>query len=269
VLAVNEFSRSELARIYLLGTQLTPYSREQMLVTTERIITSGHKGIVLSGNVLAFNLAYEQEDLRDFFNQANAVRLDGSGVRLGARILGYDIPGRMTWADFGWDLARLCEQRGFTLFFLGAKPGIADKAAARLKDRFPDLRVVGTQHGYFDKTRDSLENRAVIQRINAIKPNILIVGFGMPLQERWLMDNWDDIGPNVTFTGGAVFDYISGNLRRPPIWMTDHGLEWLGRLIIEPRRLWRRYLLGNPAFLWHVLNQRLKSHSFSGRVNTT
>jgi N-acetylglucosaminyldiphosphoundecaprenol N-acetyl-beta-D-mannosaminyltransferase len=262
---MNEYSGSELARIYLLGTQLTLCSREQLLVTIERMITSGHKGIVLSGNIHAYNLTYEQQDLRDFFNRADVIRLDGAGVRWGARILGRDTPERMTWADFGWDLARLCEQRGFTLFFLGAKPGVADKATVRLKDRFPDLRVVGTHHGYFDKTRDSPENRAVILRINMIKPNILIVGFGMPLQERWLMDNWDDIGPDVTFTGGAVFDYISGDLRRPPRWMTDQGFEWLGRLIVEPCRLWKRYIIGNPLFLWRVLNQRLRPHRYYRR----
>jgi len=78
----------------------------------------------------------------------------------------------------------------------------------------------------------------------------------MPIQERWLKQNWDRLECNVAFTGGAVFDYISGELRRPPRWMTSHGLEWLGRLIIEPRRLWRRYIIGNTLFLWRVVKQR-------------
>jgi N-acetylglucosaminyldiphosphoundecaprenol N-acetyl-beta-D-mannosaminyltransferase len=79
----------------------------------------------------------------------------------------------------------------------------------------------------------------------------------MPLQERWLMENWDHIDANVALTGGAVFDYVSGELQRAPRWMTDNGLEWLGRLLIEPRRLWKRYLIGNPLFIWRVLKQRL------------
>jgi N-acetylglucosaminyldiphosphoundecaprenol N-acetyl-beta-D-mannosaminyltransferase len=134
---------------------------------------------------------------------------------------------------------------------------VADKAAANLKARFPDLRIVSTHHDYFDKTPGSAENEAVIEQINAVKPNILIVGFGMPLQERWLMENWDHIDANVALTGGAVFDYVSGELQRAPRWMTDNGLEWLGRLLIEPRRLWKRYLIGNPLFIWRVLKQRL------------
>jgi N-acetylglucosaminyldiphosphoundecaprenol N-acetyl-beta-D-mannosaminyltransferase len=171
--------------------------------------------------------------------------------------LGYHIPQRITYADWIWTLAEFVEPRGFTFFFLGARPGVVEKAAAGLREGFPNLRIVSTHHGYFDKTPGSPENEAVIQQINAVRPNILIVGFGMPLQERWLMENWERIEANVALTGGAVFDYISGELRRGPRWMTDHSLEWLARLIIEPRRLWKRYLIGNPLFLWRVLKQRL------------
>jgi N-acetylglucosaminyldiphosphoundecaprenol N-acetyl-beta-D-mannosaminyltransferase len=133
---------------------------------------------------------------------------------------------------------------------------VADKAAACLIERFPDLHIVGIHHGYFDKAPGSPENEAVIQQINDVQPNILVIGFGMPLQEQWLMRNWERIEANVALTGGAVFDYVSGQLRRGPRWMTDHNMEWLARLIIEPRRLWRRYLIGNPLFLWRVLKQR-------------
>lgn len=242
---------------YLLGIQLSKCDRDELLHVVRRSIASNDKVLVLSGNVYSFNLAYKLPWLRELFNQAHIVRLDGVGIRLGAGILGYQTPSRMTWADFAWDLAEFAEPRGFTFFFLGARPGVADKAAANLKARYPDLRIVGSHHGYFDKTPGSAENEAVIEQINSVKSNILIVGFGMPLQERWLMENWDCIDANVALTGGAVFDYVSGELKRAPRWMTDNSLEWLGRLLIEPGRLWRRYLLGNPLFLWRVLKQRL------------
>ncbi len=140
---------------------------------------------------------------------------------------------------------------------MGAKPGVTAKAATKLKERHPNLQIVGTHHGYFDKIPDSAENEAIIAQINAVKPNILILGFGMPLQEKWLLENWDKIDANIALTGGAVFDYISGELQRGPKWMTDNGFEWLARLLIEPKRLWRRYLLGNPLFLYRVLKQRI------------
>jgi len=221
------------------------------------VIRKKDRELMLHVNVHALNLAFQKPGLRGFLNQAYLVFCDGAGVMLGARLLGHNLPQRITYADWTWQLAEFAAPRGFTFFFLGARPGVADKAAANLKVRFPDLRIVGTHHGYFNKSPGSAENEAVIEQINAVKPNILIVGFGMPLQERWLMENWDRIDANVALTGGAVFDYVSGELQRAPRWMTDNGLEWLGRLLIEPRRLWKRYLIGNPLFIWRVFKQRL------------
>ncbi len=146
-----------------------------------------------------------------------------------------------------------------TFFLLGAKPGIADKAAQKLIDRFPDLKIT-THHGYFDKTTDSEENQRIIRKINASKANILVVGFGMPLQEKWLKENWDSLNVNIGFPAGALFDYISGELKRGPRWMTNNGLEWLARLLIEPRRLFWRYVIGNTLFLYLVLKEKLRGN---------
>lgn len=249
--------RRMLHKIELLGVSLTLYDREALLTAVYQTIEECQKKLILSGNIHSFNLAYENDWLHHFFNRADIVRLDGAGVRLGAKILGHNTPPRMTWADFAWDLATLCEQHDFSLFFLGAKPGIAEEAATKLKTKHPNLRFVGLRDGYFDKTKGSAENTAVIHHINTAQPDILVIGFGMPLQEKWLSQNWDDLDVPVTLTGGAVFDYISGELTRPPQWMTDNGLEWLGRMLIEPRRLWKRYIIGNPKFLYRILRQRL------------
>ena len=122
----------------------------------------------------------------------------------------------------------------------------------------PCLRITGTHHGYFDKHAGSPDGSAVISTINGTRPDIVIVGFGMPIQERWVAENRGRIDAPVVLTGGAAFDYISGQLRRPPEWMTKRGLEWLGRLAIEPRRLARRYLLGNPRFMVRVMWARVR-----------
>src|SRR5690606_9053131 len=115
-----------------------------------------------------------------------------------------------------------------------------------------------THHGFFDKAPGGPESLAVIGGINATRPDIVIVGFGMPAQERWVHDHRSALDAPVVLTGGAVFDYVSGRLRRAPAWMTGHGLEWLGRLVIEPRRLMRRYVVGNPLFLARVLRERVR-----------
>lgn len=244
-------------RVSILGTPLSLCDKAGLLTTIAEAVVAQRRLTVLSGNIYAYNLAYEKPWLRAFFNQADIVRLDGAGVRLGARLLGYVTPPRMTWADFGWDLVELAAREGMTLFLLGSKPGIAEKATAKFKERYPNVEIVGVHHGYFDKTLNSAENQAVIQMVADAKPDILIVGFGMPLQERWLSETRELLAATVVLTGGAVFDYISGELHRGPQWMTDHGLEWLARLLIEPRRLWKRYIIGNPLFMWRILKQRL------------
>lgn len=223
-----------------------------------QLIDSDQHALVLNVNVHCLNLAAENPWLEAFLNQSEIVFCDGAGVVLAARILGHDMPPRITYADWMWQLAAFCEEHGYSMYFLGAKPSVAELAATRLQQRHPKLRIVGTRDGYFDKTSDSKENRAVIEGINAVKPNILVLGMGMPLQEEWLMNNWPLINANVALTGGAVFDYVSGTLQRAPTWMTDNHLEWLGRLVIEPSRLWRRYVVGNPVFLTRVLRQRLR-----------
>ena len=243
--------------VWLLGVRIHSLSLEQLLSTIECTILRDERAIIAYVNVHAINLAFDLAWFRAFLNRSELVFCDGVGVRWGVRLLGDRIPHRFTPPDWVADLAETARRRDFTLFFLGARPGVAEKAAVQLERRFPGLRIAGTHHGYFDKAPGSDENEAVIGRINAVQPNILILGFGMPLQERWLVENWDRIDANVALPAGALFDYVSGELPRAPRWMTEHGLEWLGRLLVEPRRLWRRYLIGNPLFLWRVFKQRL------------
>lgn len=214
------------------------------------------RALVLNVNVRAMNLTYETPWFADALNQADLVYCDGDGVVLGARLLGQHLPGRITLADWLWDLGEFAQQCGYSLFFLGGRQNIAAKAADRLCQRFPNLKIAGTHHGYFDKSPGSTENEAILQLIRDSKPDILIVGFGMPIQERWLHDNWPQIDAHIAIAGGAIFDFISGELKRAPAWMNDNGLEWLGRLLVEPGRLWQRYLVGNPLFLSRVLRER-------------
>jgi len=250
------FPLNEILPVTILGVRVHPLTVEQLLDQIQTSITTSGHACIPHVNVHGLNITYRQQWLRDFLNRADLVFCDGAGVILGARILGLAIPERITYADWMWQLAEFATPRDWSFFFLGGRPGVAQKAADRLKTRCPGLRIAGVHHGYFDKTPGSAENEAVIRAINAAKPDLLIVGFGMPVQERWLMESWDCVAAHVALTGGAVFDYISGEVRRAPRWMTGHGMEWLGRLIIEPRRLWRRYVIGNPLFLWRVLQQR-------------
>jgi len=241
----------------MLGVPVTPLRVAELHAWMDARLAAGERTEILNVNVHALNLAYRQPWLRAYLRRAPLVFCDGAGVILGARILGRHIPERITYADWMWQLAEHAAGQGYRLYFLGAQPGVAESAAQALQARFPTLKVVGCRDGYFDRTHGSPENEQVVAEINRLKVDILILGMGMPLQERWLLENWPALTARIGLTGGAVFDYLSGRVKRAPDWMNRRSLEWLGRLWIEPARLWRRYLFGNPPFLLRVLAQRL------------
>lgn len=246
-----------LDQIDILGVNIHPIRIEDLHQEIENFIEDDKHALILNVNINCLNLAYENLWLRTFLNKSNIVFCDGSGVILGAKILGQTIHQRITYADWMWKLAEFANEKKYSLYFLGGKPGVSDQAGRKLIEKFPDLRIVGTHHGYFNKNIGSIENEKIIEGINKLSPNILIIGFGMPLQEKWLMENWNVIDANVALTGGAVFDYTSGTIQRAPSWMTDNEMEWLGRMLIEPQRLWRRYVFGIPKFFWRIFLQRV------------
>ena len=214
------------------------------------------KTIVGNVNVRAMNFAYEIPWYAEFLNRANVVFCDGFGVLLGANLNGYSLQSkhRMTCPDYIEDLARACEQAEVSLFLLAGKPGVVEQAIDKLKIVAPELKVDG-HYGYFKKSGN--ENQEVIERINRFKPDVLYVGFGMPLQERWIVDYFDQIETRVFLPLGACLDFYTGTVYRGPQWMTDRGLEWLTRLITEPNRLWDRYIIGNPLFFYRLVKEKL------------
>ena len=255
-------------RIDVLGVGVDPITVDELHAEIARLVRDERLGLVFNVNAHCLNLCYEDSALRDSLNGADVVFCDGAGVMLAARMLGRRIPARITYAAWIWRLAGFAASEGFSLYFLGARPGVAQEAARRLKARYPGLRIVGVRHGFFDHSAGSAENEVVLEEINAAAPDILVVGLGMPLQEIWLTQNRHRLDARVALTGGAVFDYVSGRSSRGPRILTERGFEWLARLLHEPRRLWRRYLLGNPLFLLRVLRQLLWRTTGRGLVKS-
>ncbi len=240
----------------ILGVRVHSISTEELIDFILVVCKDKHKSIVANVNIHALNLAYHLTWFRNFLNQSDVVFCDGFGVKLAACITRQSLTYRMTPPDFIDHLCSMAAKQGLKIFFLGAKKGIAQLAAEKLILKYPRLQI-HTYHGYFNKQLNNEENQFVVEKINESESQILIVGFGMPLQEKWILDNFRVLDINIAFPAGALFDYISGHLVRPPIWMTDHGLEWLGRLIVEPRRLWRRYVIGNPVFFWRLFKYHI------------
>ena len=207
-------------------------------------------------NAHVLNQSLTNADLGRALRDSDLVYCDGYGVRLAARLIGRPVPHRMTGADWIWGIAALCQQSGRSLYLLGSDLGASTEAAATLRRWYPGLDVRGTHHGYFDL--DGPHSERVLEHIAENPPDVLLVGMGTPLQELWVDANHDRIEASVIWTVGALFDYVAGRVPRAPHWIADNGLEWIFRLAVEPRRMWRRYLLGNPAFLFRVIGERRK-----------
>ena len=218
---------------------------------------------VMYANAHVLNQTHLVPELRRILRTSDLVYCDGYGVRLAARLLDVESPHRMTGADWIWDLAALCEQRELSLYLLGSDHGIAARAGTQLQVRHPGLRIAGTHHGYFDP--DSPHGERVLEDIEATQPDIVLIGMGSPKQELWADAVADRCDSPVLWTVGALFDYVSGQVPRAPSWLADNGWEWIFRLAVEPRRMWKRYLLGNPAFLVRVADEsQRRAHAGRG-----
>ncbi len=206
---------------------------------------------VLYVNVHSMNLQHDDREYAGVLEAADVVYCDGTGVRLAARLTGNPLPARMTGADWISDLCRAAARENVSLFLLGGAPGVADDAARLLQARFPGLHIMGTAPGF------GLD-RGTIKRLNELRPDIVLVGMGSPTQEKWIARHRTEIDVPVLWAVGALFDFVTGRIRRGPAWMTEHGLEWVCRLAVEPQKLWRRYLIGNPRFMLRVLRDTLR-----------
>ena len=242
--------------ISLLQTRFHKVTVEQLIEFIADSTQKDKKTIVGNVNVRAANFAYELPWYRNFLNRSDLVFCDGFGVLLGSKLLGNCVQSchRMTCPDYIEDLILACEKRNASIFLLAGKPGVTDKAIEKLKAIAPSITIQG-HHGYFEKTGS--ENDAIIDMINQFKPDVLYIGFGMPLQEQWIVENCDRINAKVFLPLGACLDFYTDAVYRGPRWATDLGMEWLTRLLSEPQRLWKRYVLGNPLFFYRIIKERL------------
>jgi N-acetylglucosaminyldiphosphoundecaprenol N-acetyl-beta-D-mannosaminyltransferase len=242
----------------VFGLQVDCFTADSLNDRIRQAVRHAEHVVIAHVNVHGLNIADREPRFKLALNAADHLFCDGHGVMLAARFLGSRIPEKITYADWLPKLAHYCAEHSLRLFLLGGKPGIAEKAALQLKASAEGLEIAGVHHGYFDMAADSESNRDVIREINKARPHILLVCFGMPRQEYWLQENWSQLEANVALTGGAALDYMAGALKRPPDWLTHHGFEWLGRLLIEPSRLWQRYTIGNIMFAFRLAREWLR-----------
>jgi N-acetylglucosaminyldiphosphoundecaprenol N-acetyl-beta-D-mannosaminyltransferase len=255
---VLEMNETPLDYITFCGINVHTVRADSVIKGIRETISLNGRMLIAGINADLTNLSYREAWLREFMNSCDIVFCDGIAVKWGAKLLGTPLPARIPVPDWIDDLMGAAEKNNIRLFLLGASEEVMAAAKANLESRYPRLSIVGSHHGYFEKRPDSSENTAVVRLINESRPDVVLVGMSVPVQERWLWENWERLTVPVALVVGAVFEMLAGTKRRPPRWMTDHGLEWLGRLLLEPRRLWKRYLIGNPRFVAHVLRERFR-----------
>jgi len=192
---------------------------------------------------------------REIYSHAGLVLPDGFSLLLAARLVGKKLRERVTGVDLFKALCRRAAEMGLKVCLLGGKPGSAELAARKLKAAFPKLTIAGTYCPVLGFERDPAQLSEIADRIRQARPHILFVGLGAPKQENWIYEHGLKLGVPVCVGIGGSFEMIGGMVPRAPHWMQVSGLEWLYRLALEPRRLWKRYLIGNFRFMAMVLRQ--------------
>jgi len=205
-------------------------------------------------NAHTLNLATTDSSYAEVLRGADLVLNDGKGVLLAGLILGRRFPADLNGNFFTPLLLDHAAASGWSIYILGSRPGVAESVAEVLKAKHPGLAIAGTMHGHFSASDED----DVVARIRETNPGLLLVGMGNPLQERFLARRLKDSGARIGLGVGAYLDFQVGEVERAPTWMNRIGIEWVHRLFQEPRRMWRRYLLGNPLFVWRVLRSRLR-----------
>jgi N-acetylglucosaminyldiphosphoundecaprenol N-acetyl-beta-D-mannosaminyltransferase len=212
-------------------------------------INSASRITIYFANAHCINVSVSDEEYRNILRQENALVLgDGAGVRMASRMTGKMLCDNVNGTDmFPLLCARAVEQKR-SIYLLGSSPGIPDQVVARMSAAFPGLHFAGIRHGYFSDA----ELDSVIAGINATTCDMVLVGFGVPKQEKWISSNRGRINAPVVIGVGGLFDYYSGRIARAPKAMRAVGLEWAWRLAMEPKRMWKRYLVGNFLFVFRI-----------------
>lgn len=204
---------------------------------------------------------HEDPALRDAIDGAHLMTMDGQAVVWAARALGQSVPERVAGADLMEHLLAHSARRGYSVYLFGATQDVVEECVARARHEHPGLAIAGWRNGYF-KAEDE---PAIVAAIRQARPDILFLGFGSPKKEYFMKAHYRELGVPFVMGVGGTFDVFAGRVSRAPLWMQRSGLEWSYRLAQEPRRMWKRYLVGNTRFLSLVARDLWKRYSHKGR----
>ena len=252
-------NRDGVSAVECFGVRVARWRFPEFLAWFDRAV-DGNDGCVSLAivNAHTLNLVHESPPFRDTLNTLSVVLNDGVGLEFYGRVAGAPFHYNFNGTDLlpAIFAHRAAPGKGLRVFLFGARPGVAARAAEQIQERFPGVSVVGVADGY-----SSLSDAEMVELINAATPQLVLVALGNPLQEEWIARNQVALTAGVVCGVGALLDFLSGTVPRAPAWMRASRLEWCYRLWLEPKRMFRRYVIGNPLFLYRVVVSQLADHA--------
>lgn len=243
-------------KVDILGIKVSSIASQELLNEFKNLIHAKQFAQVAITPVNSILAAYQNEYIKDIYNAAEFVLCDGTPVRWASQFLSTPIIERITGLDLLPDLIQYAADESFSLFLLGASPGVGEKLKEVILQQYPNCKIAGIYVPPFMKSFDTLENQKMVDAVNAAKPDIVLVSLTAPKQDIWIAQNRSILHPAVYIGIGGAFEVTAGIAKRAPKWMHAAGLEWFYRLVQEPKRMYRRYLIEAPLFIPLIIRQR-------------
>ncbi|EPI05689.1 glycosyltransferase, WecB/TagA/CpsF family [Enterococcus faecalis 13-SD-W-01] len=246
------------------GIEIDSLTMSETVQVVEERICGRVPTHLLGINADKINELDRNEYYDNIVKSAEIINADGASVVLASKILNKPLPERVAGIDLMQSLLTLSNQKGYPVYFLGAKQEVVSTMVNKLKVQYEDLVISGYRDGYFDKA----EWETITDELKSLAPAIVFIGITSPVKE-YLIDYFMKKGVNSVFMGvGGSFDVLSGKIKRAPVWMQVMNIEWLFRVIQEPRRLFKRYFVGNTVFIFKVLKEKISYNKKSSTNNT-
>lgn len=245
-------------RVNVLGLGISAVNLDAAVQWVHHCIERREKTYICVATVHGVMECQQDSELMEIFNASGLVTADGMPLVWILRSRGYANQTRVYGPDLMLEICRSSVEHGYRHFMYGGAPGVAESLAKILADTMDGIQIVGTHSPPFHELTEA-EDSEIVREINSARPDIVWVGLGTPKQERWMADHLKRLNASVLIGVGAAFDFLSGNKAQAPRWMRNNGLEWAFRLATEPRRLWKRYLIYNPWFLYKLGVEAVRS----------
>ena len=230
----------------LLNTYVNNMDIPETVVAIEQMISdgaSGKKSYIVPINVDVVMKIENDSELKRVVDNADMVLVDGKPLVWISKLHGIPVKAKVSGSDLVPFLCEVAAEKGYSIYILGGKAGIADQARKILKHKYPQIKIVGTYAPPFGFEKDEIELEKINSMISSVHPDLLIVCFGCPKQEKWIYENYQKYDAKVSICAGATVDFLAGNVKRAPKWMSEHGLEWFYRFMQAPKRMFKRYFI--------------------------